>query len=124
MIRFRRGFTLIEVLVALAIFAIGIMASLRALGVAAGGLDDQRVRLMAGWVAQNRLADLRVTGRFPDTGLSDGEVDMGGRTFFWREDVKSTPNPLFKRVDVTVYANRDDEHALTTLSGFAVRPLR
>ncbi len=115
---------MIEVLVALTIFAVGVMATLRALGVAAGGIDDQRNRLMAGWVAQNQLAELRAMRRFPPVGANEGEVTMGGQRYFWREETRPTPNPLFRRVDVSVFAAKSDSHALSRLSGFAVEPLR
>jgi general secretion pathway protein I len=118
------GFTLIEVLVALAIFAVGVMATLRAMGIAASGSDDQRTRLLAGWIAQNRLAEMRAFSRFPPTGANEGEVTMAGQRFYWREEVKATPNPLFRRVDVTVTSAPGDSYALSRLSGFAVEPLR
>jgi general secretion pathway protein I len=119
-----QGFTLIEVLVALTIFAVGVLATLRAMGIAIGGSDEQRTRLLAGWVAQNRLAEIRALGRFPPIGANEGEVTMGGQKFFWREETKGTPNPLFRRVDVTIHAAKGDSHALSRLSGFAVEPLR
>ncbi|HTY04656.1 MAG TPA: type II secretion system minor pseudopilin GspI [Rhodocyclaceae bacterium] len=118
-----RGFTLIEVLIALAIFAIGVMAALRALGVATGGVDDLRTRLLAGWVAQNHLTEMRIAGTFPAVGTNEGEAAMGGRQYVWREEIKATPNPNFRRVDVKVFASRADSYALAQLSGFAVRPL-
>lgn len=120
----RDGFTLIEVLIALAIFAIGVMAAQRALGVATGGVDDLKARLLAGWVAQNRLTEMRISGKFAGLGTNDGEATMAGRQFYWREETKATPNPLFRRVDVKVFAARDDAHALAQLSGFSVQPLR
>lgn len=118
------GFTLIEVLVALTIFAVGVLATLRAMGIAIGGGDEQRTRLLAGWVAQNRLAEIRVMGRFPPIGVNEGEVTMGGQRYFWREETNGTPNPLFRRVDVTIRVDKSDGHALSRLSGFAVEPLR
>lgn len=118
------GFTLIEVLVALTIFAIGVMATLRAMGIAVSGSDDQRTRLLAGWIAQNRLSEMRVFKRFPPVGANEGEVTMAGQRFYWREEVKATPNPLFRRVDVTVTSAPGESYALSRLSGFAVEPLR
>lgn len=122
--RKEQGFTLIEVLVALVVFAVGVLATLRAMGVAVGGADEQKVRLLAGWVAENRLVEMRATNRFSPIGNNEGEVTMGGRQFFWREEVKATPNPLFRRVDVSVFAAQGDNHALSRLSGFSVRPLQ
>jgi general secretion pathway protein I len=118
-----KGFTLIEVLVALTIFAVGVLATLRAMGVAIGGSDDQRTRLLAGWVAQNRLAEIRASGQFPPIGANEGEVTMAGQRFFWREETKGTPNPLFRRVEVSIHAAKGDSHALSRLTGFAVKPL-
>lgn len=118
------GFTLIEVLVALTIFAVGVMATLRGIATAADGIGEQRSRLLAGWVAQNRLADMRATNRFPPVGNNEGQATMGRQTFFWREETHATPNPLFRRVDVSVFAAADDTHALARLSGFAVFPLK
>jgi general secretion pathway protein I len=100
------------------------MAALRALGVAADGANELRSRLMAGWVAQNQLTEVRVSGKFPAVGVNEGEVTMGGRQYFWRQDIRATPNPLFRRVDVKVYSSHEDSHALAQLSGFAVEPLR
>jgi general secretion pathway protein I len=118
------GFTLIEVLVALVIFAVGVMATMRAMGVVATGASEQRLRLVAGWVAENRLAEMRATGRFPPVGNNEGEDTMAGQRYFWREETKATPNPLFRRVDVSVFLTEGDSHALSRLSGFAVKPLR
>lgn len=118
------GFTLLEVLIALAIIAIGVMAAMRSIGVAASGIEEMQARQIAAWVADNRLAQTRAFGLFPDLGASQGETTMGRWHVYWRQEVKTTPNPLFRRVDVNVYAAPGDSHALARLSGFAVRPLR
>jgi general secretion pathway protein I len=117
------GFTLLEALVALTILAVGLSATMRSLGVAAGAAGELRDRRLADWVAQNRLAELRVFNRFPAAGSAEGDAVQGGRTFHWREEVAATPNPLFRRVDVRVFA-ADDDGVLSHLTGFAVRPLK
>ena len=117
------GFTLLEVLIALTIIAIGVMAAMRGISLAAGGIDEVRLRQSADWVAENRLAEIRALGQFPDLGSAQGDATMGRWTFYWRQEVKATPNPLFRRVDVSVFALPGDSHALARLSGFAVRPL-
>lgn len=117
-----RGFTLVEVLVALAIVSIALMASLR---VAAGGTQsaaELRSRLFAGWVAENVLAEQRARALWLAPGVHQGSQRQGGVDFVWRAEVASTPNSAFRRVDVSVAAANADTHVLARLVGFLVRP--
>ena len=112
------GFTLVEVLVALAIIAIALLAALR---VAAGGTNsvgELRGRLLAGWVAENLLAE----SEWPATGIRRGTQSQGGIEFTWRQEVIATPNVSFRRVDIRVFAAPDEAHALAHLAGFVVNP--
>lgn len=68
--RLSRGFTLLETLVALAILAIALSAAFRAVGATTGSAEGLRDRLLADWVAQNRLAELRAAGSFPPSGAT------------------------------------------------------
>ena len=117
------GFTLLEVLIALAIVSIGVLATLRAVGMVTTSVDELRNRQLADWAAQNRLAELRAQGLFPGIGVNAREVTQGGQRFRVREEIKTTPNPLFRRVDIRVFAN-GGEHAVSQLTGFVVQPLR
>ena len=96
------GFTLIEVLVALAIVAITVGAGIRA----SGALTNSTARLAevtsAQWCADNRLTGLKLAHQFPDIGTGDFSCDELGRTFSGKLTVKTTPNPNFRRVDATV----------------------
>ncbi|GAA5180233.1 hypothetical protein GCM10025771_24250 [Niveibacterium umoris] len=118
-----RGFTLLEVLVALAILAVVLAAGFRAVGLATGSANDLRERLIADWIAQDRLAEHRALGHFLEPGRYEGTVTQAGREFRWREEVKPTPNALFRRVDVSVSLVGDGDHALSRLTGFMVKPL-
>ena len=119
----QRGFTLLEAVVALAILAIGLAATMRALGVATLASAEIRSRQMAEWVAQNRLAELRVMHLFPSEGKNEGDAVQGDQQFHWVEEIKSTPNPLFRRVEVKVFASKQDS-ALAQSTSFLVRPLK
>ncbi|TSA17187.1 MAG: type II secretion system protein GspI [Betaproteobacteria bacterium] len=116
----RKGFTLVEVLVALAIVSIALMSALRAAGVGTSNADELRSRLLAGWVAENMLAEHRARADWLPLGIARGTARQGGLEFGWREEVISTPNPAFRRVDVRVFAGSTETHSLAHLAGFIV----
>lgn len=116
----RAGFTLIEVLVALAIVSIALMSALRAAGQGTDTVGELRARLLAGWVAENLLAEHRARRDWLPLGIQRGTGRQGGLDFAWREEVVATPNPAFRRVDVRVYAAAEESHSLAHLVGFVV----
>lgn len=116
------GFTLVEVLVALAIVAVALIAALRSASLGTGNAGELRSRLLAGWVAENRLAEHRARGEWLQTGIRRGKESQGGSEFAWREEVVPTPNPAFRRVDVYVYAPADEARPLSHLTGFVTQP--
>jgi general secretion pathway protein I len=107
-----RGFTLIEVLVALAIVAVALGAGIKA----AGALTNNAQRLAdvsaAQWCADNQLANLKLSRQFPGIGDSDFACAQLGRTFSGHLRVRPTPNPNFRRVDASV-ADEADQPLLT-----------
>lgn len=116
-----RGFTLVEVLVALAVVAIALLALTRAAGVQVAAFDALRERTLAGWVAANVVTETRLAnapGVLPPTGASDGRVEFGGRAWRWERDVKNTPDAAIRRVDVRVFLGASKQPS-ATLSGFA-----
>ena len=120
----RTGFTLIEVLVALAIVSIALLAALRAAGQGTANVGDLRARLLAGWVAENILAEHRARGDWLPLGIQRGKQLEGGIEFGWREEVIATPNSAFRRVDVFVFTAPEESRALAHLTGFTVNPPR
>jgi general secretion pathway protein I len=118
----RSGFTLIEVLVALAIVSIALLAALRAAGQGATSAEELRMRTLAAWIAQDALTEHRARGAWLALGISRGTVRQAGIDFAWREDVTPTPNSAFRRVDVSVYRRGDESSSLARLTGFVVQP--
>lgn len=120
----RYGFTLIEVLVALAIISVALLAALRAAGMATNSASELRAHLLAGWVAQNLLEEHRARGDWLPLGLHSGKSPEGGFDFNWREEVVSTPNAAFRRVNVLVALAPEvpEVHSQASFSGFVVSP--
>ena len=98
------GFTLIEVLVALAIVAIGMAAVLEAVGSSADTATYMREKTLAQWIALNQVATTRLQVQQPSKGTSDGELDYAGRHWRWHQEVTDAdlPVPGMLRIDVTV----------------------
>jgi len=117
-----RGFTLIEVLVALAVVGVALLAGVRAAGSMAQTNAELRLRLLAQLSADNRIAELRSAGAFPPVGVRSAACPQGRASLQCVEEVKSTPNPLFRRVEVRVYATaQSGDHMLAELIGILPR---
>lgn len=124
-----RGFTLIEVLVALTIISIALMASLRAVGSITASSAELRARTLAQWSAENRLTEIRVRREFPAVGRRNFPCPQGDLNLVCVENVYTTANPNFRRIEMQVYdADRSEQGAngnmeggrLARLLGFAV----
>ena len=99
--RSQSGFTLIEVLVALAIVTIGMGALLAALGSSADSTGYQRDKTFAEWVALNRIEEVRLAVQRPTVGKTDGEAEMAGEKWKWAQEVLATEVKGILRVDVS-----------------------
>ncbi|KMQ80957.1 General secretion pathway protein I [Candidatus Burkholderia pumila] len=98
----QRGFTMIEVLVALAIIAVALAASLRAVASLATSEADLHRRLLAGWSADNELAQLRLSNEFPNIGEKSFDCSQGNLKLVCQQRTTQTPNPIFRRVEIVV----------------------
>lgn len=119
------GFTLLETLVALAILAIALAAVLRATGAATNHAEEMRLRLLADWVAQNRLALHTARGDWLPVGIQSGEETQAGVRLLWKEEISNTPNPAFRHIEISI--STPDEasgYVLRRLSSYQVQSPR
>ena len=113
-----RGFTLLEVIIALGVVAVGILAVSKAITGFAETTISLEQRLLANWVASNRLETLRIQKIIPVVGVSHGSEQMASQTWFYREKITATADPLLFRVDITVYADKEETEEVGSLYGY------
>ncbi len=116
-----RGFTLIEVLVALAIVAVALGAAIRATGVIAGTDDALRQRALATVAAENRLAELRLRDEFPAIGRSNSGCTLGRQAMTCEQTVSTSVNPNIRLVTIRVHPDNDRTQTLVSLGGLMER---
>lgn len=123
-----RGFTLLEVLVALAIFALVAASVLTASARSVRTASQLEDKTLAMWVADNRLAELQLADTPLADGRDQGQVEFAGRRWGWQSEIQATSEPAMRRVTLWVAAEERGvsgdlrDRALVTLSGFLGAP--
>lgn len=114
-----RAFTLIEVLVALVVVSIGMLAVIQAVGQTAGSSAYLRDKTLAHWVAMNQLTIMRLNPSPPTKGTTSGEAEMANRRWRWSAEVTQTPIESMLRIEIGVRAEEGGEDSqLASVTGF------
>lgn len=116
------GFTLIEVLVAMTIIAVGVSALVMSAGSSAWRADYLREREFGRWVASNVLAELQVVPAWPSVGTTNKEVSMGNFQWFVRTKTQAVADADLRRVDVEVRREKDADSYIYVVTGFVGNP--
>jgi general secretion pathway protein I len=110
------GFTLLEVLVALVIVGTALGASLRAVGSLTQNSSGLRASMAATWSAENRLSQIRLAHEWPAFGKRSFSCPQGDLQLACEEEVLATPNPNFRRVEVSVFDAQNPERRIIKLA--------
>lgn len=118
-----RGFTLVEVLIALAVVAIALVAFVSAGAQNADYATYIHQRTIAQMIARNQLVQYQIAANWPSTGKREGNVTMAGSKWHWETTIKGTADDHVRRADVRVFATNPDTHqqdkdSVVLLSGF------
>lgn len=114
-----RGFTLIEVLAALVIVALGMLGVIQAVTQTARNGTYLREKTLAHWIAMNLITERRLMESPPDVGTTSDELEFAGQRWHWTIEVTQTQVESLRRMDVSVrFADAADGTALVTVAGF------
>lgn len=116
-----RGFTLIEVLVALAVLAIALGAIIKTMSDNAYNSIYLRDRTLAQWVALNKITELQLGKDWPNAGKTDGTALMGDHEWYWEAEVKTTPDEDVRTITLRIRSTRDAKNPISTLQSYIGR---
>jgi general secretion pathway protein I len=113
------GFTLIEVLVALIVVGLGMLAVIQTVSQTASNTSYIRDKTIAHWIAMNQLTQVRLQPSAPPIDKSSDELEMAGRKWRWTMEVKQTPVESIRRIEVNVRpSDAPEKSSLAYLTGF------
>jgi len=116
------GFTLLEVMVALIIVSLGMMAVSAQLGRFAVASFDMEQKTLASWIASNKITELSIAREWPELGTEQEELEFARRLWLLRVEVSETEVENLRRVDVFVMSADEPEQTVRRLTGFIEPP--
>ncbi|WP_159084263.1 type II secretion system minor pseudopilin GspI [Saccharobesus litoralis] len=112
------GFTLLEILVAIAILAFAGIALISSTTTHVSNQSILQQNAFAQWVASNQLAELRIKRKWPVPNNKKGEAEMAGTTYYWKQTVTKTQDVSMVMVEITVYSDEAMEASITSLGTY------
>ena len=106
------GFTLIECLVALFIIAIVLASSTRAIGLSVDDVREVYIRQVANWAVENQANQYLMDKIYPDLGQSKKDITLGGINLIVQSTISSTPNPFFRKIEISVAERKRPKHIM------------
>ena len=118
-----KGFTLLEVMIALFIVAVALGGVIKVMGNAASNSSRLTSRTFAQWVALNQITKLRINKEWPKFGEAKGEEEMAHQKWKWVQKAVKTEDENIKRIEVSVWNINDvDSSPYVTVVGFLANP--
>ncbi|MFZ9039342.1 MAG: type II secretion system minor pseudopilin GspI, partial [Gammaproteobacteria bacterium] len=114
------GFTLLEVMIALLVIALGIGAVINTTSESGWKSAQLKQKTIASWVAQNQIAEYRAMRTWNNDSNKSGEVDMANATWIWQMKITKTDDAALRRIDVDVLLKGEDG-VKASLTGFIAR---
>jgi len=118
--RSQKGMTLIEVMVALAIFAVAALSIVNMAGEHIRSLSYLEQKNIGLWIANNHLTQVNLDNQFPALGAKNGKLEYAGITWFWQQKVLKTADPKFRSISVRILTEEKSEYAVAELTTYMV----
>ena len=116
-----KGFTLIEVMLAMAIFAIAGVAMLGAASNNFTNLTHLEKKVVADWIASNQLVAARLEEKWPPQNNKKGKVEMAGKEWFWLQKVVDTTDKNMRAIVMEVRLDDKDEQPVSSLMTYVAK---
>ncbi|ABZ78709.1 general secretion pathway protein I [Shewanella halifaxensis HAW-EB4] len=117
----QRGMTLLEVIVALAVFSIAAVSITKSLGDQIANMPILEERTMAQWVAHNQMVDARLDPKFPDIGRKDGQVELANQDWYWRKEVIKTTDDNFRMIRISISDDERFKRVIAEVSSYVLK---
>ncbi|MFV7769979.1 MULTISPECIES: type II secretion system minor pseudopilin GspI [Shewanella] len=115
------GMTLLEVIVALMVFAIAAVSITKSLGEQMANMPILEERTLAQWVASNQMVDARLEKKFPDLGRKDGSTELAGKEWYWRKEVVKTTDDNFRMIRISVSDDERYNRIIAQVSSYVLK---
>lgn len=113
-----RGFTLLEVLVALGIVAVAFSAIAGLFAETANTQAELKQKTFAQWVAMNKTNEIYINRKLLDSGNADGTEKMAGHQWYWKMKTSKTADKDIRRVELQVYVSRESTMPLAVITSY------
>lgn len=113
-----KGFTLVEVLVALVLLAVALSAMIKTASETTVNTAVMRDKFFASLVATNKVNEIHIQKLWPATGNSNGSEEMGHQSWFWQMKVENTPEPALRKISVEISAEQNKDRILYSLTAY------
>jgi general secretion pathway protein I len=120
--RGERGFTLLEVIIALMVIAVALAAVISTASSTVYNAAGLQERTFAHWVAMNKLAEIHAMKEWPAPRKTTGSEMMAEHEWHWTMEVENTDDETVRRIEIQVRSNEDDANPTVNLTGFIGRP--
>ncbi|MEJ2609630.1 MAG: type II secretion system minor pseudopilin GspI [Candidatus Thiodiazotropha sp.] len=117
------GFTLLEILIALAILSIALTSIISVAANQSINVAYMRDKTLAHWVAMNQMSELQAANKWPDIGTKKGDEEMGLHKWHWVREVSKLPDERIRQVEIRVYREPEDENSISSLISFLSQPI-